>query len=425
VKPKEYGAMAVRLTETAISKALADAKQRGRFDLADAGCPGLRLRVAPSGSATWILACRDRDGRMRRFTIGAYAKQDGGVGIAEARVKARGLREQVRVGSDPIADARRKRAEARDAAANIGTLSALLAAYGNQRGSSLKSWPDCKRRVEHVFAKHLKRQLGALTARDLQQTADAHGSKQAAAAAVRYIRPILRWASKRGWVARDVVLIEPPATVAARERVLTDAELVAIWRATEARGASATFGSIIKLLMLTGQRREEVAGLAWAELSPDRETWTIPAVRTKKHRAHIVPLSAAARALLPPVEPDAAERKTDPVFPGQRGTPFNGWSKCKAQLDKASGVTDWRLHDLRRTVATGLQRLGVRLEVTEAVLGHVSGSRAGVVGIYQRHDWLEERRAALDAWAAHVAGLLDGKPASNVVQLRATDPVAA
>ena len=104
------------------------------------------------------------------------------------------------------------------------------------------------------------------------------------------------------------------------------------------------------------------------------------------------------------------------VFPGERGTPFSGWSKAKSALDTASGVSGWWLHDLRRTLATGLQRLGVRLEVTEAVLNHLSGSRAGVVGIYQRHDWAEEKRAALDAWSAHLLAAAEGRlPAVKVL----------
>jgi len=97
------------------------------------------------------------------------------------------------------------------------------------------------------------------------------------------------------------------------------------------------------------------------------------------------------------------------IFPGERGTPFSGWSKAKSALDTTSGVSGWWLHDLRRTLATGLQRLGVRLEVTEAVLNHLSGSRAGVVGIYQRHDWAEEKRAALDAWSAHLLAAAEGR----------------
>jgi integrase len=203
----------------------------------------------------------------------------------------------------------------------------------------------------------------------------------------------------------------------ARDRVLTDNELVAIWRAAEAAD-SKMFSSLVRLLILTGQRREEVAGIAWAELSPDRQVWTVPASRAKNGKDHLVPLSAAARDLLPE-ESHADECGSGLVFPGQRGTPFNGWSKSKAQLDKDSGVTGWRIHDLRRTLATGLQRLGVRLEVTEAVLNHVSGSRAGIVGIYQRHEWASEKRAALDAWAEHVMALVRGlNAAGNVTALR-------
>jgi integrase len=113
----------------------------------------------------------------------------------------------------------------------------------------------------------------------------------------------------------------------------------------------------------------------WAELSDDLSTWTIPANRAKNGATHIVPMSALVQDLL-----RNAPRFGDLVFPGLRG-PFNGWSKAKAALDAKSGVTDWRLHDLRRTAATGLQRLGVRLEVTEQILNHVSGSRAGIVGV--------------------------------------------
>jgi integrase len=112
-------------------------------------------------------------------------------------------------------------------------------------------------------------------------------------------------------------------------------------------------------------------------------------------------------------------RFSELVFPGLRG-PFNGWSKAKATLDGKSGVTGWRLHDLRRTVATGLQRLSVRLEVTEAVLNHISGTRGGIAGVYQRHDWAEEKRAALEAWGTNVMALVEGREAAaNVVALRA------
>jgi integrase len=167
--------------------------------------------------------------------------------------------------------------------------------------------------------------------------------------------------------------------------------------------------------MLTGQRREKVAGMTWAELSEDFATCTIPAARTKNGIPHLVPLGQPARELLHALASDGpgdgATRRANLalVLPGERGTPFSGWSKAKTQLDTASGVCGWWLHDLRRTLATGLQRLGVRLEVTEAVLNHLGGSRAGIVGIYQRHDWAAEKRAALDAWSAHLLAAAEGR----------------
>src|SRR5262249_32593543 len=152
--------------------------------------------------------------------------------------------------------------------------------------------------------------------------------------------------------------------------------------------ASRPYGTIVRLLMLTGQRRDEVAGMTWAEISEDLTTWTIPGMRTKNGVPHLVPLSQPVRELLQGLLSGAGrlhvahqDRRTKLalVLPGERGTSFSGWSKAKSQLDRASGVSGWWLHDLRRTVATGLQRLGVRLEVTEAVLNHLSGSRGGVV----------------------------------------------
>ena len=200
--------------------------------------------------------------------------------------------------------------------------------------------------------------------------------------------------------------------------MLSDDELVAVWLATAGPGA---YHAIVRLLILTGQRREEVAGMIWGEIAPGRSTWSIPATRTKNGVAHILPLSPQARATIKSahrVATDAAAGKasTEPefVFRGRVGA-FNGFSKAKTTLDEASGIVGWGLHDLRRTTATGLQKLGVRLEVTEAVLNHVSGGRAGIVGIYQRHEWAEEKRA-LNAWGEHVAAIVEGRGATgNVV----------
>jgi integrase len=194
------------------------------------------------------------------------------------------------------------------------------------------------------------------------------------------------------------------APLTQRDRVLTDDEVAAVWRATEGGGA---FSGIVRMLILTGQRREEVGGMTWDELSEGLATWTIPASRAKNGIAHIVPLSEPVRELLQNITPS-----DDLLFAGLRGV-FKGWSKAKTALDARSGVTGWRLHDLRRTMATGLQRLGVRLEVTEQILNHVAGSRAGIVGVYQRHDFASEKRTALEAWGEHVMAVVAGREPTN------------
>jgi len=235
-----------------------------------------------------------------------------------------------------------------------------------------------------------------------------------------YGRACYHWAVKRGSLIANPFQDLPLAPVARRERVLTDDELRSIWQATAGPGS---FNAIVRTLILTGQRREEVAGMTWDEIAPDLSTWTIPASRAKNGEAHFVPLSPQAQAIFataPRMAKDGVDKGTWLVFLGRGVGPFNGFSKAKAALDEVGGVKDWRLHDLRRKMATGLQKLGVRLEVTEAMLNHVSGSRAGIVGVYQRHTWADEKRAALAAWGAHVATIVEGREANgSVTRLRA------
>ena len=183
------------------------------------------------------------------------------------------------------------------------------------------------------------------------------------------------------------------------------------------------FGPIVRLLILTGARRDEVAQMEWREVDLDRAVWTLPASRSKNRREHTIPLSDMAIDVLrslPRIE------RSGLVFTTNARTPVSGFSKAKPALDRAmaelageeaSRIPGWVLHDLRRTVATNLQRLGVRLEVTEAVLNHVSGSRAGIVGVYQKHDYAAEKSAALEAWARRLDAIVSGAEASNVVEL--------
>jgi integrase len=231
--------------------------------------------------------------------------------------------------------------------------------------------------------------------------------------------------------------MEPPPVVASRDRVLSDEELALAFRA--AQSMPYPFGPMFELLFTTGQRRDEVAGLNWSELDRETGLWTLPRERTKNGEASLVPLNALAIAALDRAAGGGLDASPDwprkgLVFTTTGRSPVSGYSSAKAKLDArmmqiakddaqgGSGepldaIKPWRVHDARRTLATGLQRLGVRFEVTEAVLNHVSGSRSGIAGVYQRHGWGPEKRAALDAWGAHLAGLLIPTDKTNVVPL--------
>jgi integrase len=274
---------------------------------------------------------------------------------------------------------------------------------------------EAVRALRHAFAKHLDMPAADLDRQAVVRVLDRlakEGKPAMASRTAAYGRACYHWAVKRGSTASNPFQDLPLARIAKRERVLTDDELRAVWGATARPGP---FNAIVRTLLLTGQRREEVAGMAWGEVAPDLSLWTIPASRAKTGAAHIVPLSTQAQVILGVV---SRRGESDLVFPGLRGA-FSGFSKAKEALDKASGVKDWRLHDLRRTMATGLQRLGVRLEATEAVLNHIAGSRAGIVGVYQRHTWADEKRAALNAWGEHVEAIVERREAAdNVTPMR-------
>jgi integrase len=204
--------------------------------------------------------------------------------------------------------------------------------------------------------------------------------------------------------------------------VLSDAELRALWRASDAEPYP--WRAAVKLLILTAQRRSEVIEARWDEIDLDARLWTIPAGRAKNGKAHLVPLSAPALDVIRGIPRLSGSGL---LFPSRSdlARAASGLSKLMARLavaveaEMGEPVERWTLHDLRRTAATGMQRLGIRLEVTEATLNHVSGSRAGIVGVYQRHDFRDEKRHALDAWAAEVMRIVEGRPVDNVAPIRA------
>nr|HPR07744.1 site-specific integrase [Denitromonas sp.] len=238
----------------------------------------------------------------------------------------------------------------------------------------------------------------------LDEGHDAHANKT-----LTVLKMLFNWAYDHDKIT-DVPTdrIKPPGAVTPRERTLTMPELVAVWNATyRDRGIDIHIhGDIVRILMLTGQRRNEVAGMQWSEIDFDRRTWELSRDRTKNKQPHIVPLSSAVLSILRRQLEDQKELGLESahVFTTTGDTPFSGWSRSKQRLDQRCGVTDWRLHDLRRTVVTGMNDdLGIWPHVVEAVVNHVTGAaKRGVAGVYNRAEYLKERRRALERWARHL-----------------------
>ncbi len=394
---------------------------------------GLAVRLTKSAqkgslSGKSFLAQFTVVGQKRRIPLGPCT----GIKLAAARDAVKVILGDVAKGRDPAAERKAATWEAKRRAVDEDlTLSALVSQWQTLHLADRRERyaAEAVRALRFAFAKRLGSPASRLDRSAVVRVLDGLTKDGKAAMASRttaYGRACYHWAVKRGSLSANPFQDLPLTPIAKRERFLDDGELRSVWQATESPG---TFNSIVRTLILTGQRREEVAGMTWDEIAPDLLMWTIPASRAKNGKSHIVPLSTQAHAIVkaaPRRAKDAGEKDDDEpelIFRGQRAV-FNGFSKAKATLDKESGVKDWRLHDLRRTMATGLQRLGVRLEVVEAILNHVGGSRAGIVGIYQRHEWADEKRVALGAWGAHVAAIVEKRESpDNVSPLRRSGSV--
>jgi integrase len=389
---------------------------RGRRDMMvfDDEQSGLGVRVTAGGGKSFLVQYRHAGGK-RRVPLGSCSA----ISLASAREAARAVLGDVAKGRDPAAErkqaAQQAKARADREALTLGVLiDQWEADHLAERRPSYRA--EATRALRLAFKPRLGKaaadlELGVVK-REVQSVAAA-GKLATARLTVAYGRACYGWAIGAGLLEANPFHGVRLSPVPSRDRVLTDAELAAVWKAAEGPGP---YDSIVRLLILTGQRREEVAGITWREVAEDLSAWTISANRAKNGVAHIVPLSPQAQAILRTTPRHGGG--ADSVFHGRHG-PFNGFGKAKVALDKASAVKAWRLHDLRRTMATGLQRLGVRLEVTEAVLNHVAGSRAGIVGVYQRHTWADEKRAALNAWGEHVAAIVEGRKAEgNVMPMR-------
>jgi integrase len=326
---------------------------------------------------SYVLKYRHQ-GKQRFVTLGRH----GALTPDEARKKAKRLLGSVAGGIDPITP----KAE---------TLGAVIEEYLAYASKTLrpKSYLNTQHYLQVCWKPYHSRPLASIKRRDVAQGISEIETKHTpiiASLARRGLSACFNWAIRQGYeLPANPVQGTNRSVLKSRDRVLTKPELVSIWHQCKYDD----FGRIVKLLILTGQRRDEVSRMTWAELDLEKKLWTIPAERSKNHREHILPLTDAALALLP-------ERRRDYVF--GNGIGFSNWSKAQRRI---TGIAPWRLHDLRRTAVTMMAELGILPHIIEAIVNHVSGHRAGVAGIYNKAKYLDEMRIALEKWAAHVGEL--------------------
>src|SRR5262245_58935582 len=380
----------IKLTKSAI-----DALPTPKSDIVywDAGCPGFGVKVTPKGRKVFIVLYRvgGAGSRLRKYTIGPYGR----VTFHQARVAAQKVFAAKLEGRDPAAE--KREAKRRVVADRVED---LLESFIAQRLAQNRSGGEIsrllRREVGKPWAGSTSHEISKRDVVEVISAIEQRGAPVAANKTLKSLKTFLRWCVGRAVLDQSPAEGVPlPAKEVARDRVLNDQELVQVILA--ARKMDGPYGGIVELLALTGQRREEVARMKWDELDLTQRVWTLPKSRTKNAKEHVVHLSEQSMAVL-----KRADNKGPFVFSVLGSKPFQEFSKCKQRLDQLSGVTGWRLHDLRRTCVSGMARLGVAPHVADKILNHQAGTISGVAAVYQRHEFLAERRAALELWGAHI-----------------------
>ena len=387
-----------RLNELVLERARPP--RSGRLELWDTVEPGLVVRIGRDRAFAW----RGRLGEERLcITLGRWPR----LSVADARQKAAEIRKLVARGIDP-----RHRAETKKPITVAEAVDSYVERYARPRQ---RSWRDTENRLRHDLVRlYGNRPVAEIGRGDLVRMIDemqARGVGPGVNRTLAHVRKLFSWLAERDLVpASPAVGLSPPAKEIVRDRVLSDDEIRAVWRACEP--LAVPYGAFVKMLLLTGQRRGETAAMRWQDVDFEARTWCIPAELNKANRPHLVHLSAPALAILEDVP-----RLGSPVFTADAVRPIAGFSKLKARLDALSGVTGWRFHDLRRTAASGMARLGFPPHVVEKVLNHASPGGGPLVRVYQQHDYAEERRRALEAWGRKVLDIVEGSDA-KVIPIR-------
>jgi integrase len=382
------------------------------------------LRVTDKGHKSFVLIARypSHPQNPTRRAIGNY----GAISLEQARQGAREWIELIGKGRDPkVEEARRRATEQRR---HVNTFAAVAAEFLERHASGLAKKAEAKRIVEGEFVKR----WGLRPATDVmpEEVAAAiraivkRGSPYQAHNALGYIRTLYNWAigtHQFGIVSSPVERLKPKALIGerkARERILTDDELRAVWNAAEAMGYP--YGPLFRVLILTGQRLREIADMSWPEVDLDKRLLTIPAGRMKGGAAHAVPLTAKVVEILAQLPRFTAGDCVFSTTAGQK--PVNGFSKAKARIDQLSSVSDWVIHDLRRTMRTHLSALPVQDLVRELTIAH---AKPGLHKVYDLHAYQEEKRHCLELWEKRLLGIISPPNGGNVVRLPARQAEAA
>ncbi|HEY8596438.1 MAG TPA: site-specific integrase [Devosiaceae bacterium] len=445
------------LTAAAVEKIRPDPAKR--VERPDGLLAGLYLVVQPSGRKSWAVRYRHH-GKPRKMTLGSYPAFD----LAKARDEARAVLQRAQSGEDPAGQKQvQKRQVGHETEVEIRRFENVARTFLSRHAKpNNRSWKETARHLGLVPDKERTKAVGDAKADDpgtfivvrgsladrwgdrpiseitraeivgaLDEIVD-RGSPVMANRVLATLRKLFNWSISRDLTGSNPCSgVSAATTEVARDRVLADDELRALWQACEEIGWP--FGSATQLLILTGQRRSEVTAMHWREIDQAAKLWTLPRERVKTGKAHDVPLCDQALSILATL-PRIDGR--DLVFSTNGRTPISGWSKAKEALDakmlaalkdaaaernedrEAVTLPPWRIHDIRRTVASNMARLGVNLPVIEKILNHTSGSFGGIVGVYQRHEFSEEKRRALAAWGSFVETLVTEEPAGNVILIK-------
>ena len=378
------------------------------------------LRVTAAGTASWSVWAVMRDGKHTRPSLGVWPR----TGVKAARDAARICLGEITAGRDPAEEKRVARAD-RKARAAAPTVAARLIDW---RQAKAPTWSDgyaaevarlCRKFIEPVLG---KRALVETTRQDWTDLIAAQREARPTTATWLYqlASSFLNHAEAHGWISAPLLprrgLTHVAPKVAERQRVLTDDELCRVWQASADLPPKPR--CFVRLLILTGTRVSEAAGIAFGELDLPGRRWAIPGARAKNRTAITLPLCPLALAELIAVMPAAAAAPDYRLLGAVRGSPLQGISSIKRRLDAASGVTGWVMHDLRRSARTNLSKLGVTRETAEACLNYIGG-RAGLVGTYDLHRYEDEIIAAWGRWQDHVAALVGEAPdGAEVIALR-------